>query len=92
MANISIDKTKDFIRVLPDRGYKLKKKGDNTQSFSEIDLPFLDEQAIEEYIAVPETEADEIVEVSVETPTEADEISDADALVIITGGGTDDKS
>ena len=77
---------------MPANGYKLRKRDDNARSFAEVDLTMSDEQNIENYIAVPETEPDEIVEEGTETSTEDEELSAEEALSIITGGGTDDKS
>ena len=75
---------------MPANGYKLRKRDDNTRSFAEVDLTMSDEQNMENYIAVPETEPDETVEESTITPTEDDELSDAEALSIITGGVSDE--
>ncbi len=92
MENLIIDKSQGYIRIMPANGYKLRKRDDNARSFAEVDLTMSDEQNIENYIAVPETEPDEIVEEGTETSTEDEELSAEEALSIITGGGTDDKS
>ena len=92
MENLIIDKSQGYIRIMPANGYKLRKRDDNTRSFAEVDLTMSDEQNMENYIAVPETEPDETVEEGTEKPTEDDELSAEEALSIITGGGTDDES
>lgn len=78
-----------YIQVLPPDGYKIRLNGDNTQSFSEIDIPLGNKADIEKYIAVPLDEPDETVENPPRTPTEDEEISDSEALAIITSGGVD---
>lgn len=78
-----------YIQVLPPDGYKIRLNGDNTQSFSEIDIPLGNKADIEKYIAVPLDEPDEVVENPPITPTEDEEISDSEALAIITSGGVD---
>lgn len=90
MENLIINKSQGYIRIMPANGYKLRKRDDNTRSFAEVDLTMSDEQNMENYIAVPETEPDETVEESTITPTEDDELSDAEALSIITGGVSDE--
>ncbi len=79
-----------YIQVLPPDGYKIRLNGDNTQSFSEIDIPLGNKADIEKYIAVPLDEPDETVEIFPITPTEDEEISDSEALSIITGGVSDE--
>lgn len=79
-----------YIQVLPPDGYKIRLNGDNTQSFSEIDIPLGNKADIEKYIAVPLDELDETVEIFPITPTEDEEISDSEALSIITGGVSDE--
>lgn len=81
-----------FIQVLPPDGYKIHLNGDNTQSFSEIDIPLGNKADIEKYIAVPLDEPDETVENPPITPTEDEEISDSEALAIITSGGVSDET
>lgn len=78
-----------FIQVLPPDGYKIRLNGDNTQSFTEIDIPLGNEAEVEKYAAVPIDTVDEEVENPPLSPTEAEEISDAEALAIITMGGND---
>ena len=78
-----------FIQVLPPEGHKIRLNGDNTQSFTEIDMPLGNKADIEKYIAVPLDEPDETVENPPITPTEDEEISDSEALSIIISGGND---
>ena len=78
-----------FIQVLPPDGYKIRLNGDNTQSFTEIDMPLGNKAEVEKYIAVLLDEPDETVENPPRTPTEDEEISDSEALAIITSGGVD---
>lgn len=80
-----------FIQVLPPDGYKIRLSGDNTQSFTEIDIPLGNEAEVEKYIAVPVDEPNEVVEISPSLPTDDDDLSAEEALSIITGGGTDDE-
>lgn len=81
-----------YIQVLPPDGYKIRLNGDNTQSFSEIDIPLGNKADIEKYIAVPLDEPDEEVEKPPILPTEDEEISDSEALAIITSGGVSDET
>lgn len=92
MENLIIDKSQGYIRIMPANGYKLRKRDDNTRSFAEVDLTMSDEQNIENYIAVPETEPDEIVEEGTEKPTEDEEIPDSLSLAIIKGVYDNDES
>ena len=78
-----------FIQVLPPEGHKIRLNGDNTQSFTEIDMPLGNKAYIEKYIAVPLDEPDDTVENPPITPTEDEEISDSEALSIIISGGND---
>lgn len=79
-----------FIQVLPPDGYKIRLKGDNTQSFTEIDIPLGNKAEVEKYIAVPLDEPDEVVENPPLPPTEDEELSAEEALSIITGGVSDE--
>lgn len=79
-----------YIQVLPPDGYKIRLNGDNTQSFSEIDIPLGNKADIEKYIAVPLDEPDEEVEKPPILPTEDEELSAEEALSIITGGVSDE--
>lgn len=81
-----------FIQVLPPDGYKIRLNGDNTQSFSEIDIPLGNKADIEKYIAVPLDEPDEVVENPPITPTEDEEIPDSLSLAIIKGVYDNDES
>lgn len=77
-----------FLQILPPEGYKIRAVGDDTQSFSEVDIPI--ESGADGYIAVPIDEPDVVVEINPEKPTDDDELSDSEALAIITSGGVDD--
>lgn len=79
-----------FIQVLPPDGYKIRLNGDNTQSFTEVDIPLGNKAEVEKYIAVLLDEPDETVEISPITPTEDEELSAEEALSIITGGVSDE--
>ena len=79
-----------FIQVLPPDGYKIRLNGDNTQSFTEIDMPLGNKAEVEKYIAVPLDEPDETVENPPIMPTEDEELSAEEALSIITGGVSDE--
>lgn len=79
-----------FIQVLPPEGHKIRLNGDNTQSFTEVDIPLGNKAEVKKYIAVPLDEPDETVEIFPITPTEDEEISDSEALSIITGGVSDE--
>lgn len=81
-----------FIQVLPPDGYKIRLNGDNTQSFTEIDMPLGNKAEVKKYISVPLDEPDETVEIFPITPTEDEEISDSEALAIITSGGVSDET
>lgn len=79
-----------FIQVLPPDGYKIRLNGDNTQSFTEVDIPLGNKAEVEKYIAVPLDEPDEEVENPPILPTEDEELSAEEALSIITGGVSDE--
>lgn len=79
-----------FIQVLPPDGYKIRLNGDNTQSFTEVDIPLGNKAEVEKYIAVPLDEPDEMVEKPPILPTEDEELSAEEALSIITGGVSDE--
>lgn len=79
-----------FIQVLPPDGYKIRLNGDNTQSFTEIDMPLGNKAEVKKYIAVSIDEPDEEVENPPITPTEDEELSAEEALSIITGGVSDE--
>lgn len=78
-----------FIQVLPPEEHKIRLNGDNTQSFTEVDIPLGNKAEVEKYVAVLLDEPDETVENPPITPTEDEEISDSEALAIITSGGVD---
>lgn len=79
-----------FIQVLPPDGYKIRLNGDNTQSFTEVDIPLGNKAEVEKYIAVLLDEPDEQVEKPPILPTEDEELSAEEALSIITGGVSDE--
>lgn len=79
-----------FIQVLPPDGYKIRLNGDNTQSFTEVDIPLGNKAEVEKYIAVLLDEPDETVEIPPIMPTEDEELSAEEALSIITGGVSDE--
>lgn len=79
-----------FIQVLPPEGHKIRLNGDNTQSFTEVDIPLGNKAEVEKYIAVPLDEPDEQVEKPPILPTEDEELSAEEALSIITGGVSDE--
>jgi len=79
-----------FIQVLPPEGHKIRLNGDNTQSFTEVDIPLGNKAEVEKYIAIPLDEPDETVENPPITPTEDEELSAEEALSIITGGVSDE--
>lgn len=79
-----------FIQVLPPDGYKIRLNGDNTQSFTEVDIPLGNKAEVEKYIAVLLDEPDETVEKPPILPTEDEELSAEEALSIITGGVSDE--
>lgn len=79
--------------IEPTEGYKLRQKGDNTYSTMQIMFSAEFEELLDNYHAVPIDTPDEEVEIPPITPTEDEEISDTEALSIITAGGNDnDKS
>ena len=41
-----------FIQVLPPDGYKIRLNGDNTQSFTEVDIPLGNKAEVEKYMIV----------------------------------------
>lgn len=75
--------------IEPSDGYKLRQKGDNTYSTQQILFSADFESLLNNYHAVPLDEPDEEVENPPITPTEDEEISDSEALAIITSGGVD---
>lgn len=81
-----------FIQVLPPNGYKIRLNGDNTQSFTEVDIPLGNKAEVEKYIAVLLDEPDETVEKPPILPTEDEEIPDSLSLAIIKGVYDNDES
>ena len=81
-----------FIQVLPPEGHKIRLNGDNTQSFTEVDIPLGNKAEVEKYIAVLLDEPDETVENPPILPTEDEEIPDSLSLAIIKGVYDNDES
>lgn len=75
--------------IEPNEGYKLRANGDNTYSTQQIMFSADFERLLNNYHAVPIDTPDEQVENPPITPTEDEEISDVEALAIITSGGVD---
>lgn len=90
-ATVSIvdDSGYKMLVIEPSDGYKLRQKGDNTYSTMQIMFSAAFESLLNNYHAVPLDEPDEEVENPPITPTEDEEISDSEALAIITSGGVD---
>lgn len=90
-ATVSIvdDSGYKMLVIEPSDGYKLRQKGDNTYSTMQIMFSAEFEDLLDNYHAVPLDEPDEEVENPPITPTEDEEISDSEALAIITSGGVD---
>ncbi len=90
-ATVSIvdDSGYKMLVIEPSDGYKLRQKGDNTYSTQQIMFSADFESLLNNYHAVPLDEPDEEVENPPRTPTEDEEISDSEALAIITSGGVD---
>lgn len=78
--------------IEPTEGYKLRQKGDNTYSTMKIMFSAEFEELLDNYHAVSIDEPDEEVEIPPITPTEDEEISDSEALAIITSGGVSDET
>lgn len=75
--------------IEPNEGYKLRKIGDDTYSSTQIRFAIEFENLLNDYHAVTIDSPDEVVENPPIEPTDADEISDSEALSIITSGGSD---
>ncbi len=73
------------IMLVPDSGYKLRYT-DNENIYDVSGFVLINANAIDSF------DCYSAVEEGTETPTEADEISDAEALAIITGGNDNDES
>lgn len=91
-ATVSIVEDNGFkmLVIEPNDGYKLRANGDNTYSTQQIMFSADFESLLNNYRAVPLDEPDEVVENPPITPTEDEEISDSEALSIITGGVSDE--
>lgn len=76
--------------VAPKEGYKLRQKGDETYSSMQISLSVDNADLLDNYHTVSIDTADEVVENPPIEPTITDEISDSEALAIITSGGVED--
>lgn len=90
-ATVSIVEDSGFkmLVIEPNDGYKLRANGDDTYSTQQIMFSAAFESLLNNYHAVPLDEPDEEVENPPITPTEDEEISDSEALAIITSGGVD---
>lgn len=91
-ATVSIVEDSGFkmLVIEPNDGYKLRANGDDTYSTIQIMFSADFESLLNNYRAVPLDEPDEVVENPPITPTEDEEISDSEALSIITGGVSDE--
>lgn len=78
-----------YVELIAPQGYKIRKTGDNTQSFSSVNIPDIVKSNIDEYILVTEDIQDEIEEIP-EIDVDDEQISAEEALEIITGGLIDD--
>ena len=90
-ATVSVFEDNGFkmLVIEPSDGYKLRANGDDTYSTQQIMFSAAFESLLKNYHAVPLDEPDEEVENPPITPTEDEEISDSEALAIITSGGVD---
>lgn len=90
-ATVSVFEDNGFkmLVIEPNEGYKLRENGDDTYSTMQIMFSVDFESLLNNYRAVPLDEPDEAVENPPITPTEDEEISDSEALAIITSGGVD---
>lgn len=93
-ATVSIVEDSGFkmLVIEPSDGYKLRQKGDNTYSTQQIMFSAEFESLLNNYHAVPIDTPDEQVEKPPILPTEDEEISDSEALAIITSGGVSDET
>lgn len=73
--------------IEPCKGYKLRRKGDNTYSTMLVAISASREELLDEFIAVPFDEPDEKVEDLPQMSAEDGELTTEEALAIITGGG-----
>lgn len=90
-ATVSVFEDNGFkmLVIEPSDGYKLRANGDDTYSTQQIMFSAAFESLLNNYHAVPLDEPDERVEKPPILPTEDEEISDSEALAIITSGGVD---
>ena len=93
-ATVSVFEDNGFkmLVIEPSDGYKLRQKGDNTYSTQQIMFSAEFESLLNNYHAVPIDTPDEQVEKPPILPTEDEEISDSEALAIITSGGVSDET
>lgn len=94
-ATVTVEEDGNYktLVIEPNEGYKLRKIGDDTYSSMQIRFALDFEELLDNYHAVTADTPEEIVENPPIEPTEADEISDSEALAIITSGGVgDDES
>lgn len=90
-ATVSIVEDSGFkmLVIEPNDGYKLRANGDDTYSTMQIMFSAEFEDLLDNYHAVPIDTPDEQVKKPPILPTEDEEISDSEALAIITSGGVD---
>ncbi len=93
-ATVSVFEDSGFkmLVIEPNEGYKLRENGDDTYSTMQIMFSVDFESLLNNYRAVPLDEPDEAVENPPILPTEDEEISDSEALAIITSGGVSDET
>ena len=93
-ATVSIVEDSGFkmLVIEPNDGYKLRANGDDTYSTMQIMFSAEFEDLLDNYHAVPIDTPDEQVEKPPILPTEDEEISDSEALAIITSGGVSDET
>ena len=93
-ATVSIvdDSGYKMLVIEPSDGYKLRANGDDTYSTMQIMFSAEFEDLLDNYHAVPIDTPDEEVEKPPILPTEDEEISDSEALAIITSGGVSDET
>ena len=87
------DNGTESLIIEPFDGFKLRKKDDDTYSTMQIGIPMQLEEMLENYIAVPIDEPEQVVEEEDNAQsTDNEEISAEEALSIIIGGTDDDQS
>lgn len=93
-ATVSIVEDNGFkmLVIEPSDGYKLRANSDDTYSTMQIMFSAEFEDLLDNYHAVPIDTPDEQVEKPSILPTEDEEISDSEALAIITSGGVSDET